>query len=193
LSRRRRQRYRRHLREVIAEAFFLRASAATMAPVGGGEEGPLAVADGSLSRPLSRQLCGVCAGGCCPLGAEHAFINAEAVLRYLDGQPQASPVQVLQAYLEHLPPLSQKGGCVNQTAQGCSLPRAMRGETCNRYLCAALTGLQQAEQGEAPPQAVLIVQRRQNQWQRERPELDNRISAVLLLTADGVQASGAAR
>jgi hypothetical protein len=49
--------------------------------------------------------------------------------------------------LERLPAESVLDSCVYHSATGCSLPRELRSETCNRHLCGKLKNLQATRPG----------------------------------------------
>lgn len=140
--------------------------------------------------PFSSQLCGVCAGGCCPVGSNHAFVTADTIRRVQSQGAGRSAAEIEAIYLNYLPHESQEGGCIYQQAHGCALPREWRGDTCNTYVCDSFRAVQEAEQesrsgAQRPLQAVIVVQRRQDQWMRGQPALDNRISGLAVITPAG--------
>jgi hypothetical protein len=140
--------------------------------------------------PFSSQLCGVCAGGCCPVGSNHAFVTADTIRRVQSQGAARSAAELEALYLSYLPHESQEGGCIYQQAQGCALPREWRGDTCNTYICDSFRAVQEVEQesrigARLPLQAVIVVQRRQNQWLRDKPVLDNGITGLAVVKADG--------
>jgi len=185
-SKRRRQRYRAHVRRIVAEAvadpavYPSRATAASQAaPSASGPASPQA-------GTIADALCGVCRGGCCTLGGDSAFLSADTVRRVMAAQPQWSPDELTAAYLDHVPQQGQLGSCINHSASGCSLPRAMRSDTCNNFVCDALAQLQQRQRSADPARSVIVVQRRQNHWNSQRPDLDNAITACWALSDAGV-------
>ena len=109
-----------------------------------------------------------CRGFCCRLGEDHAFLRPATLRRFHRAHPELTGPQVVDAYLACVPKESAEGGCVFQGRQGCALPRAMRSDVCNRYLCedleragtlAAGTGkplLAVSIDGETPLRTVLI-------------------------------------
>jgi hypothetical protein len=140
--------------------------------------------------PFSSQLCGVCAGGCCPVGSNHAFVTVDTIRRVQSQGAGRSAAEIEDIYLYYLPHESQEGGCIYQQAHGCALPREWRSDTCNTYVCNSFRAVQQAEQesqsgAQLPLQAVIVIQRRQDQWMREQPSLDNRISGLAVITPAG--------
>lgn len=115
-------------------------------------EGPSSPVD-----TLARSACASCRGLCCKHGEPHAFIAPATLRRYLKHHPEETPAQALEAYLSFIPPVSTAGSCIYHGVQGCALPRAMRSDVCNRFICDDLERLQKpvAEQGAVPP--VLAV------------------------------------
>jgi hypothetical protein len=79
--------------------------------------------------------CAVCRGYCCRLGGDHAFLTEATVRRVLAANPGLRPRDLLAAYLDRLGPKTFPRACVFQRADGCALPRELRSDTCNRYLC----------------------------------------------------------
>ena len=182
LAQRRRERYRRHLQHSLA--LLMSAPAAdAVAPVPVPAPVPARPADpGSTGPPWAASLCGVCRGGCCPVGGDTAFLDATTLQRFMHQHPELGPDQVVAHYLSRLPAASMAGSCINHTRQGCSLPRAMRSDVCNVYRCGPLALLQAPGQ---PVQAVLVIQRRRNLWRTDNPTLDNGIIGATLLDAGG--------
>jgi len=88
--------------------------------------------------------CGTCRGECCTAGGDHAFLRADSLARVRAQHPEASEGLLLASYAAHLPPRHYRGSCVYHTTVGCALPRTMRSNICNRYLCGGLTQLKRA-------------------------------------------------
>ena len=176
-ARERRERYRAHLLRVLA------AIADTPA------ETPAAADDAAATAPssLPGQLCALCGGGCCTRGGDHAYLSVPTLRRFMAAQPQLSNDEVLAAYLDRVAPSTEHGSCINHTRQGCSLPRDMRSDTCNRYACESLARLQAAQRDEAPVQVVLVVRRKQDQWHRATPGLDNAVNGGAVLFESGTR------
>ncbi len=136
---------------------------------------------------LPGRLCGLCGGGCCTRGANHAYLSPTTLRRFMDAQPQLSVAQVVAAYAERMPAAARWGSCINHTGTGCNLPRAMRSDICNNFACAALAQLQVAQQGPARVHVVLVVRRTQAQWQRDRADLDNAVNGAAVLREHGAR------
>lgn len=182
LAERRRRHYRDHLNRLISEAVFPEAPSA-LGPADG-----TSVTDGHTrsSSRLPGHLCAACKGGCCTLGGDTAYLTVATLRRFMAGHPGLRPRDVLSAYLDRLSHRTQAGSCINHTDQGCSLPAEMRSDTCNRYLCSAQKTLHGRLDEADPPVGVLVIQRRQNHWDRHKPGVDNGIVGGATVTEDGV-------
>lgn len=174
-AQRRRQHYRDHLNQIIAQAFLPSDEVPSTDTV---------AVDARSTLP--GQVCALCRGGCCTRGGDTAYLSADTVHRFMAQQPNLAPAQVLSAYLDRLAPKTQVGSCINHTAGGCALPREMRSDICNRYLCESQKELRE-RLDEAPPLlGVVVVQRRQDHWSRHLPERDNGIVGATTITESGI-------
>jgi hypothetical protein len=107
--------------------------------------------------PAMDAACMLCKGKCCISGAEnHAHLAPEDVQRYRRRNPDATREKIRDAYLEHLPETSTLTGCVFQAATGCTLPRGLRSDTCNGFVCRGQNRLKEAFAAGATS-AVLIA------------------------------------
>lgn len=148
LPRRRRRVFRKRLRGLIREAF-------ARAPVDQAPAQPLPAKE--RSGPRARELavvleraCGQCRGFCCGTGGDHAFITVDTIDRYRRTHPDHGPRTVLAAYANMIGTDTFRDGCVFQNADGCALPRAMRSDTCNQFLCAGLRKLTDRQPENGP-------------------------------------------
>jgi len=123
----RRRAFRAHLLEQIGEAARPGGRGPRREPI-------------SIEAPPPRLAagCATCRGHCCGRGGEHAFIDFATIRRYTARTGISDAPAIARAFLRHLPALSYRGSCVYHTATGCSLPRAMRGDVCNRFYCGPL-------------------------------------------------------
>jgi len=175
----RRERYRAHLLAVANIAVTMppgmpHASAAAVADP---------VRDAATPPSLPGRLCALCGGGCCTRGADHAYLGAPTLRRFMDAHPDLSTEAVVAAYLDRVTDKTQVGSCINHTRTGCSLPREMRSDTCNDYACASLAEVQ----GAPREQVVLVVRRKQDQWRRDRADLDNAVNGAAVLSEAGMR------
>jgi hypothetical protein len=113
-------------------------------PDGSTGDPPYAEAPASPGDALARAACASCRGLCCKHGEPHAFLYSSTLRRYLKLHPDQSPAQALETYLDHIPAESTAGSCIYHGRQGCTLPRALRSDTCNRFICDDLERLQKA-------------------------------------------------
>lgn len=177
LTPQRRNRYREHLEAMIAAA--------------GPREGDDAATghDASIAAgpavPLAAQLCTLCGGGCCSRGGDKAYLNEATIRRFMRLRPDLPPEELAEAYLALLPDETVAGSCINHTATGCSLPRDMRSDTCNDYFCSPMRSWQsRCTHGERPPGAF-VIQRRQDNWNKDRLDLANDVVGISIVTDAG--------
>ena len=101
--------------------------------------------------------CTACRGSCCRRGGEHAYLYPDHFRRYLRDHPGTDPKELLAAYESRLPAESYHDSCVYHTTTGCALPREMRSNLCNTFLCGGLTDLLEAQDQEPAPVPVLML------------------------------------
>lgn len=175
----RRGRYQAHLERIVA-------AARALDPIPVDEVQTLAeqeVPAPTLPSAMPGALCALCAGGCCTLGGEHAYLTAETMRPLMDRDAALTNQSIVAAYLDRLPAKSQDGSCINHTAAGCTLPREMRSATCNRYACEALAALQQAQRmQQGSSVTVIVVQRQRDHWRRLDKDKENPVIAGTVLT-----------
>jgi hypothetical protein len=169
LAERRRADYRRHLMDLVAQARDA-------------VEEVLAEDTESAASTLPGRLCGLCRGGCCTRGGDHAYLTAGTMRAYLRRHPGMTDAEVVERYVDSLPPASQAGSCINHTPAGCALPRDMRSATCNAYACESLAQLIDAQRGEHAPRVVLVVQRSKDKWTHAGKDVDDRMVGIASLT-----------
>lgn len=183
VPRERRRRYLRHLIDIIGQAFHQRPQASTASSE---------VADAAQAEPeepgygsISGQLCAVCRGGCCTRGQDHGYLQPESIQSLLRRDGNLSMRQILRTYWRHVPRLSMLGACINQTQQGCSLPRDLRSNGCNSYLCSAMTAAVRREDHAPALQIAVVLQRQLDHWQHEESTLHDPIVAAALIRTEG--------
>lgn len=88
--------------------------------------------------------CATCRGECCTAGGDHAFLRDDSIARVRAQHPALSESDLLGLYAEHLPVRHYRGSCVYHTTTGCALPRTLRSNLCNRYVCGGVTQLRHA-------------------------------------------------
>lgn len=194
LPERRRQRYRAHLLRIIAEAQALPPLPPSAPPVTSRPLTPVA-ADGkappkaAIPSNLPGRLCGLCGGGCCPSGGDTAYLSAATLQRVMTQQPDLQADQLLDAYLVWLPGKPQTDSCVNHGERGCTLPRTLRADICNDYVCESLARVESAlEASQSTPITqikILVVQRQQDHWHGQQLGLAHAITGLAVMDAAG--------
>jgi hypothetical protein len=101
------------------------------------EKSSVAALDAPISKALGNA-CATCRGACCPQGGEHAFLQPETILRVMGDRPEMRPREILDAYLARLGERTYIDSCVFHARTGCRLPRSMRADLCNDFLCKGL-------------------------------------------------------
>lgn len=188
----RRERYRDHLVSILTRARAGEGLADWAYEQSRGIESRLQAQDSLLAaRPdlgvASESLCRLCEGGCCTSGAEHAYLTEYDMLRLLATHPDWDDDQVVAAYLGHVTEQSRAGSCINHTAQGCALPRALRSVVCNAYYCDELKKLHaRPDPGDAAP-PLLAIQREYHHWNRNYQGPHARIIRISLLRDAAVE------
>lgn len=135
---------------VTHEALVAAGTAAAHEPLPPLDTPPKPIAD------LLMQACIACRGFCCRTGGEHAYITPRTIADYRRAHPDAEANDIVATYTSYLPSHAMERACVFQHAQGCTLPREIRGDTCNRFYCGALTQLAYDVREEQTPKAFLI-------------------------------------
>ena len=133
--------------------------------------------------PLEARTCAVCRGVCCATGGKDAYIKKETILRYMHRHPDQKPKQVLAAYMDCLGKKIFIDSCVYHTDIGCSLPRDMRSDTCNEFLCDTLIELDRLLNNPPAPKGVYLIQYAKENWREEKLDADD---IMTLLTLDPV-------
>ncbi|MDG2306783.1 MAG: hypothetical protein P8R42_19460 [Candidatus Binatia bacterium] len=125
----RRSRFVGHLKQLIEE---VEQEVAELDPADGRER---ARGDTQHSSPMLGDACATCRGHCCLTAGEHAYLDSPDIRRFWSTRPTATGASIAKAYLGALPERSFSGSCVFHATAGCALPREMRAEICNTFLC----------------------------------------------------------
>lgn len=99
--------------------------------------------------------CTLCRGTCCTRGGDHAFLGVDSLARVRRDAPALSEDELHATYVSHVPSHHVEHSCVYHGEAGCTLPRAFRSNTCNRYLCGGLTQLARALRDSGSTVAVI--------------------------------------
>ena len=138
-------------------------------------------------RTISDQLCGMCKGGCCTSGGDHAYLSAFTIRRYFDANPGLSDSDMQDLYLSNISSESIAGACINQTTSGCSLPKELRSDICSAFYCDSLKSFQNELFVEDEPGTVLAIQRAGTCFNAYGPGVCNDIVSVALVDEKDIQ------
>lgn len=94
-----------------------------------------------LADPLLGQACALCEGACCVHGAERAYLDARTLARFFAERPEGTAEEAVELYLGHVGAEGYDDSCIYHGPRGCTLPRALRAEVCNSYLCPGIRTL----------------------------------------------------
>lgn len=193
LSHERRQNYKAHLEQVFAEARSYQCAGDVPVDQHHTSRERLIKQDAFLAEKprisdASDQLCILCKGGCCAEGHDHAYISAITIRRMMDDDPSLDLDALMDSFLSRLADKTIEDSCINQTPSGCVLPRELRSDVCNVYLCDSVKNLQKsAEQDERVlDYPALVVQRSNNNWNRFSAEKFNPVQRIMLIKSDGI-------
>lgn len=190
----RRARYLAHLETIVAEARLPAAEVESAPPPAAPvSTAPPELAERAAASAMPGRLCGMCGGGCCTRGGEHAYLTAATVRALREQQPDLSEAAIVQTYLDLLPPKSQGDSCINHTSAGCALPRELRSTTCNRYACEALARLQHAQRWNAQLSTVIVIQRQLDNWRKSAMDRDDPVTGYGVLTEQRLRRIGLTR
>lgn len=144
---------------------------------------------GAGGSSLPGRVCGACGGGCCAVGHDHAFLSAKTIRRVLAAAPGLEPARLRQTYLDHLPERAMQHSCINHAVDGCSLPRSLRSDVCNVYVCTAIRDVEAGLKADPPVRTVLALRRRQSLWRQAEPGLmlSNDILDGAVVTETGIR------
>lgn len=98
-------------------------------------------------------ICAMCRGFCCVPGGNHGFI-ATATLRIAEARLAAG--NIVDHYMSYVPQRAYAGSCIFHAATGCTLPRDLRSDICNRHLCPPLAKIA-ADWIETPARPVIAA------------------------------------
>lgn len=131
-----------HLVKIVSEAFENKAAGRQPAAEKYGPVNGTTAEDAKL--PVIANACGLCGGRCCITGGTSAWMETptiERVLHQLDEFDGWTEDQLVEHYLGFLPAESYETSCVFHTARGCTMPRELRSNMCNQYICGGLANL----------------------------------------------------
>ena len=109
-----------------------------------------------VESPVFGAGCRLCRGSCCRTGADHAYLNIKQIREFIAGHSEFTADEVIEAYLSHVPDLSIENSCIFHGERGCALPREMRSDMCNRWLCPGLKEIRETLEAGSPPLFYLV-------------------------------------
>lgn len=123
----------------------------------GGAAPAAAVAADTSDLPRAADVCGACGGHCCRLARDHhAFLDEATLRRLLASHPELNADALPDLYLAHLPSRHVEDSCAFHGQAGCTLPREMRADLCNRYACDGLIEATAWLQQPGPRQVLVM-------------------------------------
>lgn len=108
-------------------------------------------------------VCRACKGSCCRNGGDHGYLKRADLLSALSTLPEMQYIDVIDAYLIYIPRRSYIDSCIFHAAEGCTLPRNLRSQTCNTYFCAPLDKVRTIISRQGPILLVAVMNGDQSQ------------------------------
>ena len=162
------ERRRRKLRDFLTTLITQALASPPEAPL----EGEVTRSQAGQVSTFLGQACACCKGFCCQEGADDAYLKVETVRRYMAARPDRRPRDVLADYLARVSHKTYRGSCIFHARNGCTLPRDMRSDVCNRHFCKALHELQKDLPAMKPIRAFFVAAH------------DGEVHAAVLVDAD---------
>jgi hypothetical protein len=134
-------------------------------------------------RNVSDKLCGICKGGCCAKGDEHAYLSVFTMRQMLDDNPELTTELLRERYLSHIGSETIENSCINHSKTGCALPRELRSAICNGFYCDTLKDYQKTMVGKDDSCVLLVVQRACTNWNRFEPHISHAVVNTALINS----------
>ena len=140
--------FREFLSQTVTQAKALSESAAeTSASTNG-------IPSNQADLPVLDAGCALCGGECCQTGGNTAWLEPATIQR-LNWQTQIiSEQRIVEHYLSYVPAVSYENSCIYHSERGCTLPRKMRSNVCNQFLCRGLSEVWQGLSSTSSGQCV---------------------------------------
>lgn len=127
--------FREYLSQTVAQAKALSETAAeTTASTNG-------IPTSQADLPFLDAGCALCGGECCQTGGNTAWLEPATIQRLNWLTLTISEQRIVEHYLSYVPELSYENSCIYHAERGCNLPRKMRSNVCNQFLCRGLSDL----------------------------------------------------
>ena len=78
------------------------------------------------------------------------------MVRYLQEFPTHDDETIVAQYLSYIAPRTLTMGCVYQHEHGCTLPRELRADICNRFYCSHLNMIRNEYAAGEPVRAYFV-------------------------------------
>jgi len=102
--------------------------------------------------------CAACRGVCCLAGGQtQAFLSADSIRFVRHHRPDLSQEDVRTLYQSYLPDDHVQDSCIYHGSRGCTLPRTLRADVCNRWQCTARRSLKEQPDQTGAAQAVVAA------------------------------------
>jgi hypothetical protein len=105
---------------------------------------------------MIRAGCAACRGACCTKGGDTAYLYADHFRRLLPQWTGRTRDEILTDYVSRLPERVYEESCVYHTESGCALPRELRSNLCNTFLCGGLEDMIAAASQEPRPVEIRV-------------------------------------
>jgi hypothetical protein len=105
---------------------------------------------------IIRAGCAACRGACCTKGGDTAYLYPDHFRRLLPKWKGRTRDGILADYLSRLPGRVYEESCVYHTETGCALPRELRSNLCNTFLCGGLEDMIAAAAKERGPLMIRV-------------------------------------
>ena len=97
------------------------------------------IPDNQADLPVLDAGCALCGGECCQTGGNTAWLEPATIQRLNWLSLAISEQRIVEHYLSYLPQVSYENSCIYHADRGCTLPRKMRSNVCNQFLCRGLS------------------------------------------------------
>jgi hypothetical protein len=163
--------HRQYLEQIVQEAAELRDADGMMVPETSATTNGISPIEAEF--PVLGAACGLCGGYCCNTGGNTAWLEPATIFRLLRQAPPVAEDGIVENYLKYLPAISYENSCIYHAENGCSLPKNIRSNVCNQYLCRGLGELARAV-SSAPYRCVATTM------------AGNRVDEMALMDARGI-------
>ncbi|MCK9605198.1 MAG: hypothetical protein M0R33_01985 [Methylomonas sp.] len=147
---------RQHLEQIITEARALPAPAFEVVKETSATTNGVDAKQSAL--PVLDAACGLCGGHCCATGGNSAWLEPNTIRRLQWQRLPVADTRIIEHYLGFVPEVGYENSCIYHAENGCCLPRTMRSNVCNQYLCKGLSEVVQGlEDGDGRCVAATVI------------------------------------